>query len=648
MSTRYRCSLPIANCPLPVLPSHAPTHMASPRSPLLWALSALAAATALGGAAQALLSGDPLRVALWVLGPLGGAALLGWLPGHAGLLWTRRRLRWRFGDPIPPLLRAPAEEVARGLGLGVAAACVWEALVAFTEDNLVVLALFAGLGALALISAALGHGRLRQLRRRQLRPWKILRRLQALHDLADPAPVAAAFVALRRAAAEMPESAQSRAIEERARPLLLGLRDHAVTRLTDLAAQGRGAEALAALNRWRESPPECAPLLEFLQLSPERLTALQRELETRSAQAWAERRAALEPLLAEAAALLQEGQPAAAAERADAVLVQITGEGELALADLRARAASLCARARAIVEEAHRAAVVISREEAAIEQDAEAVRQALLYTRQHLDGGDLASAAGWLAEAERLVGKVPDPEGTGLRLVIEELRPRCAERPTRCPKCQAGLPAGARFCPACGAAVLAPPPADAGIGTPTPTAPEVSVPLLPGAAGPARGRSWHDALVAAGGLLMVAGFFLPWQRPTVPGGPGLSWRNLPSLLQETGLVGVEMDLLFRLARQVEVTVLVLLLGVGVLGAVLGLLLLASPSLPRRGLYLAMRTGCAVGWLGVFSLVSQAAASEAGVLPALVRADLGLGLMALGLPVLTVAAFARRLKARPLL
>jgi hypothetical protein len=634
---------------------------------LLWILVALSGIVWAAGLIHALLNADPLPIALWLSVPPLGVLLLGWLATRAGLASAHHRLRRRLGDPIPPLRADAAARLARGLGLGALACCVFEGIAAYAADAMEVL-LAAGIGGVIALAAALfGHLHLARQRRLQVRPWRALMRLRGLASFADPAPVDECFQVLLRATSDWLTPAQGRALQDRARPILLGLRDHALTELTELAGQGRGGEALTRLETWRSRATEFAALFAFLQITPERLAQLQREVESASAHHWAERRATLEPLLAEAALLLEEGQPALALSKIDETAMQITGEGAVAMADLRERALLLQSRAREKIAEVHRAAVVVKRAESSIQEGVEKAREAILYARQHLGRGDRESAAGWLVEADRLVDTVPDPEGTSLRAEIASLRPQCQERPMHCPACQADLPDGARFCPRCGKAVpmlsqATPPPGVSPIRYP----PRPALGPLPELTTPTerpRSRLWQDQALVITGFLILIGFFLPWQRALAePFGLGANpfggvtgarlFAVFGAATRQTATGAFDMALL----AQMEVFALFLLLATGGMAVLLGLLVLGSPSLPRRGVYLILRVAVAVSWVGVLflglrlllgdsavgaAMISGAEASGGMLGTALRNSSVGVWVLLIAFPVMTVAAFTRK-------
>lgn len=620
-------------------------------SPLSRLMLGLLAAWAAAGAAVMHREADLLAAAGWLLVPVAGLAVLGWLPAQMGAHLAVGRLRRSLGDPVAPFRPPAVSATLRGLGLGMALGGVWLALAGFVEAETPLL-LFGGVTTAAgAAGAALGHAQLRRARRAVLRPWRALAQLhRQRHLLERPEEVNALFTVVEQAWAAGVED-RGEALRNRARPILHGLRDHAVTHLSELARQGRGPEALALLERWREAAPACEPLFAFLGLTPERLGGLVPQLETEHAHAWAEKRARWEPALAEANALLADGQPSQAIVRLDEVLLQVPDPPPPLLADLRRRALDLQSRARDLMTEAHRSAVAAAQAVSepvihppspvqelaqleppapeALESAAALAREALTFARQHLDRADPDSAEGWLAHAEHHAANLPGPEGESLRGGIEDLRgrialARAALRPRPRPVATGPLDADA---------ILASYRAEH-------RAPIASI----------TGRTTWDWLLLAAGSLLVLGFFLPWHGLVGVAWP-LSGRQLPSLLRGTLDSASPEDPAMILLTAIQVVALYAVLTTGALAAVCGGLTLLQ-SRPAPLLFRALRVFLVVAWLGMAFSVwrlnargplegAMSAAEEAPSLMLLRGALPGLWLLVTGLPVITVAGALRR-------
>ncbi|MBN1477676.1 hypothetical protein JXA47_13055 [Candidatus Sumerlaeota bacterium] len=501
------------------MPHRDPTRASS----LLWVLLGLEIAIWAVGLWFALVSLNTLDPLVWGSAPAVGAIALGWAPAALGLGFLHRHLRRRLGDPVAPLRLARVACLVRGLGLGLIAAGAWESLQGYMEMEIPRLALGTAAVSLGVIGAVVGHGVVVRSRHLQGNPWRVLERIQRVGNLEDPLPVARLFEDLRHATARVGR-ADGDAVEARARPILVGLRDHAVTHLHGLAEQGRGEEALGILGRWTAMNAALEALLHFLQITPERLATLRVEIEQANAHHWAERRAAIEPLVTRAEALLEEAPAAQALQQADEALLQI-GEGvpPAPLEGLHRRAAAVQSRAREAMTEAHRSAVaaaeavtqptpqsdetLLSPEaKEAVHEALDRARDALDFARRHLERGAPRSALGWLEHAEYHTFDVGGTEHDLLRSAVAELRGRCA----------LALQGEAREEP--GRALLSPE-----SGQPLPDAGK----RLP----------WRDLTLILAGVALVVGFLLPWQRglavsplPSMPA-DGFGARNLGDMMR---------------------------------------------------------------------------------------------------------------------
>jgi hypothetical protein len=467
-------------------------------SPLLWVLLGLEIAAWAVGLWFALASLSTLDPLVWGGAPMVGAIGLGWAPAALALALLHRHLRRRLGEPVAPLRLAWVASLARGLGIGLIAAGAWESLQGYMEMEFPQLGLGIATMTLGAIGALLGHGIIVRSRHLQGNPWRMLERIQRIGDLEDPLPVARLFEDLRHATDRVGR-ADGDAVEARARPILVGLRDHAVTHLWSLAEQGRGEEALGLLGRWTASNAALEALFHFLQITPERLSTLRAEITQANAHHWADRRAAIEPLVVRAEALLEEAPASQALRQADEVLLQM-GEGAPPepLEGLHRRAAAVQCRAREAMTEAHRSAVAAAEAvtqptpqsaeanlspeaQEAVHEALDKARDALDFARRHLERGDPHSALGWLEHAEYHAFDVGGTEHDLLRSAVAELRGRCAlalqgeksrdsESETLSPEIsQALAETGERF-------------------------------------------PWRDLTLIFAGVALVVGFLLPWQR----------------------------------------------------------------------------------------------------------------------------------------